>query len=350
MDNQLKIIDAKTDKRWDEFVLKHPDGIIYHHSLWGKVISETYGYEPFYIAFENKGTRQFEGIVPLMLVKSRLTGQRMISLPLTSYCPPLFPEQELKNIIQFIKNKHSSLDYIEFKYLTKMKDDFSNLSEQSLFTTHVLSLNSDLDELLKSFHNSSVRRRIKKAEKNNLKFRIGENEEDLKAFYKLEVKVRKKHGLPPQPYSFFKNMWRYLKPKNYMFLPLVEYNDKIVAATIMLKYKDTFYYEYSASDSNFLNLGPNQKLIWEIIKIAHQQGAKKFDFGRSSLTNKSLIEFKKRWGTREQLLHYYYFPKVNKIYTDNSDKILHKLVSFTNRHLPLHLLKLEGKLIYHHLG
>jgi lipid II:glycine glycyltransferase (peptidoglycan interpeptide bridge formation enzyme) len=231
-----------------------------------------------------------------------------------------------------------------------MKNNISDLSEQSLFATHVLSLDDDLDELFKSFHNSSVRRRIRKAEKNNLRFRISENEQDLKAFYKLEVNVRKKHGLPPQPYSFFINMWRYLKPKNLMFLPLVEYNNKVIAASIMLKYKDTFYYEYSASDYNYLNPGPNQKLIWEIIKIAHKQGAKKFDFGRSSLTNKSLIEFKKRWGTREQLLHYYYFPNVNKIYADNSDKILHRLISFVNRHLPLPLLKLEGKLIYNHLG
>ena len=350
MNYKLKIINPETDKRWDEFVFNHQNGIIYHHSLWGKVISETYGYEPFYLTFENEKTHQFEGAIPLMLVNSHLTGKRMVSLPLTSYCPPLVPENELSNIIQFIKKQQSSLDYIEFKYLKKMKNELSNLSEQSLYTTHVLSLNSDLDELLKSFHNSSVRRKIKKAEKNNLKFRISENEEDLKAFYKLEVKVRKKHGLPPQPYSFFKNMWRYLKPKNFMFLPLVEYNDKVVAATIMLKYKDTFYYEYSAADSRFFNLGSNQKLIWETIKIAHQQGAKKFDFGRSSLTNQSLIEFKKRWGTSEQLLHYYYFPNTKRINTDGTDKPLHKFLNFANRHLPLPLLQLEGKLIYHHLG
>ena len=89
---------------------------------------------------------------------------------------------------------------------------------------------------------------------------------------------------------------------------IIEYKNKIIAASITLKYKNTYYYEYSAADSQYFKLNPNQKLIWEIIKIAHGDGAKKFDFGSSSLTNKSLIEFKKRWDNREQLLHYYYFP------------------------------------------
>jgi len=207
MDNELKIIDTETDNRWDEFVFNHPDGTIYHHSLWGKVVSKTYGYERFYLALENRKIQKFEGIIPLMFVSSFLTGKRMVSLPLTSYCNPLFPGKELDKIVHYITDQYNSLDYIEFKFLEKIEGNFNDLFEQTIFTTHILDLETDLDRLYKSFHASSIRRKIKKAEKYNLKLRIAENERDLKEFYKLEIKIRKRHGLPPQPYLFFKNMY-----------------------------------------------------------------------------------------------------------------------------------------------
>ncbi|MBC8185133.1 GNAT family N-acetyltransferase [candidate division KSB1 bacterium] len=350
MEIQLKRIDAETDNRWDEFVLNHPDGTIYHHSLWGKVVSKTYGYERCYLVLENEKIQKVEGVIPLMFVSSFLTGKRVVSLPLTSYCNPLFPVKELDKIVQFINNQFNSLDYMEFKFLDKIENNSTEIFEQSFHTTHILDLDDDLDKLFKSFHGSSVRGKIKKAVKNNLNFRISEDEKDLKEFYKLEIKIRKKHGLPPQPYAFFKNMWDYLKPKGYMFLPLIEHKNNIIAAAIMLKFKDTFYYEYAASDTNFWNLGCNQKLIWETIKFAHQNGAKKYDFGRSSISNQSLIEFKERWATKAKQLNYYYFPKTKKTSTDNNNNTIHRLLTFTNKHIPLPLLRLEGKMLYHHFG
>ena len=350
MNYQLKIINPEIDKRWDEFVFNHPNGSIYNHSLWEKVICKTYGYEPFYIAFENNKTDKFDGIIPLMFVNSKLTGKRVVSLPLTSYCTRMIPECKLIDIVSFVMDHYNSLDYIEFKFIDKIRNDTHNFEEQSLYLTSILNLNIGLDKLFKSFHKNHIQRKIKKAEKNNLKFRVAENEEDLKKFYKLETKVRKKHGLPPQPYSFFKNMWLYLKPENLMCLPLIEYKGKVIAAVVMLKFKDTFYYEYSASDSNYLNLGPNQKIIWEIIQIAHRQGVKYFDFGRSSQDHQSLINFKERWGSKTHKLHYYYYPNVKKMNSRDNNKLLYKLLNFTNRHIPLTLLQLEGKVLYQHLG
>ena len=87
MGTQLKVIDPKTDKRWDEFVFRYPGGSIYHHSAWGHVFELTYGYTPFYVALERVETGQWEGILPFMLVKSRLTGKRLVSLPMTAYPP-----------------------------------------------------------------------------------------------------------------------------------------------------------------------------------------------------------------------------------------------------------------------
>ena len=64
----LQVIDSETDARWDDYVQRHPGGLIYHHSAWRRVLVSTYGYEPYYVAAQNGSADRFEGAVPLMLL------------------------------------------------------------------------------------------------------------------------------------------------------------------------------------------------------------------------------------------------------------------------------------------
>lgn len=346
---RLIIISPEDDQRWDEFVFRHPMGSIYHHSAWGNVLKSTFDHKFFYVALEDIETDKLKGIVPFMLVKSWLTGQRLVSLPFTTYCNPLIPKEHLKNVISFVFEFNLEIDYLELKFI-KNDEEYvlEGFEELSTYVTHILTLDIPLEQLFRSFHNTSVRQRIKRADKNKLKLRMAGKEEDLEKFYSLQTKIRKVYGLPPQPYTFFKNMWEILKPKNLLFVPLIEYNGRVIAGAMVLKFKDTFYFEYSASDQNFLKLGPNHKLIWEVIKIAHKEGARYFDFGRSSLSHRSLIEFKDRWGAKRHKLIYYYYPKANRIDTENGSR--RKYLALINSHFPLSFLRLEGKLIYPHLS
>ncbi len=349
MSLQIKVIDPKTDKRWDEFVIGHPQGSIYHLSGWIDILKSTYNYNFFNIALERSGTGELEGIFPLMIVNSWLTGKRLVSLPFTTYCNPLIPKNELPKVINFALDNHSDIHYVELKFLEDSQVEVPDIfKKDSSYVTHILEINGSLDQLLRSFHNKSIRQRIKKAQRKNLKFKIADKKDALNIFYKLETSVRKKHGLPPQPYSFFRNMWSILKPKNLLFVPVVEFEDKIIAAAIVLKFKDIYYFEYSASDHNHLKLSPNQMLIWEIIKIASSNQIKHLDFGRSSLQNPSLIKFKERWGAKKHQLSYYYYPKMKCINTETG--IGRNIIESCNRHIPDSLLQLEGKIIYPHWG
>lgn len=349
MKSELKIIDPKSDKRWDKFVYKHPKASIYHHSSWGEVIEQTYNYNPFYLAFENVESGNFESIVPFFRIDSKLTGKRLISLPFTSYCNPLINQEQLEDVVRFALRYHSDINHVELRFISKADDVHPSLrNQQSTFVTNILDIKPDLDEMFRSFHNTSVRQRIKRAERNNLTVRMAEKEQDLKEFYRLTTMTRKKHGLPPQPYRFFVNMWNILRPKNLLIVPLVEYQGKIIAAAVILKFKRTYHFEYSASDQKFLKLCPNHKLIWESIKISHRNSAKHFDFGRSSQSNKSLIEFKERWAAKRSPLSYCYFPEASRVNTESGNG--RKLLEFVNGYLPKMLLQLEGNLLYRHIG
>ncbi len=341
-------IDPGKDKRWDDFVINHPESTIYHHSSWAEVIRTVYGHELIYLALEND-KKEVQGIAPFILIKSCLTGKRVVSLPFATYCNPILPATEVDKVLRFLLEHYSDVDYIELKVVEK--DDIripAGFSKSSNHITHILNLDHSLEELLMSFHSTSVRQRIRKGEKNNLSLRIGETEEDLKQFYRLHTMVRKKLGLPPQPFSFFIQMWQHLRPFNQVLIPLVEHGGRVVSAAFILKFKDTFYLEQSATDPCYLRHCANQTLIWESIKLAHADGARYLDFGRSALGNKSLIEFKERWSAKGFTLSTYYYPKRPPLNTEES--MARQILNRVNRHLPNSLLKLEGRLLYPHLG
>ena len=349
MKSEPKIIDPKSDKRWDKFVYKHPGASIYHHSSWGDVIEQTYGYDPFYLALENAESGNIESIVPFFRIDSKLTGKRLISLPFSSYCNPLIEKEQLDDVIRFALRCHLDINHLELRFISSGEEVGAGPCEQqSKFVTNILEIKPDLDEMFRSFHNTSVRHRIKRAERNKLTIRMAENEQDLKAFYCLTTMTRKKHGLPPQPYRFFANMWKILMSKNLLIVPMVEYQGKVIAAAVILKFKETYHFEYSASHPRFLKSCPNHKLIWESIKIAHNDGAKYFDFGRSSQDHKSLIEFKERWAAERYPLTYCFFPKAKRVNTEGGNG--RKVLEFVNGHLPQRLLQLEGNFLYPHIG
>jgi CelD/BcsL family acetyltransferase involved in cellulose biosynthesis len=342
----LEELNPVTDSRWDEFVLGNPEGTVYHHSAWQQVLAETYGYTPLYLAATSSAGNQISGILPLMFVNSFLTGRHLVSLPFTTYCNPLIPETLLEEAMHFAFNRFPGVRYLQLKLLEGEHAPFAQRGVASTFVSQVLSLDWDIDKLFLSFHPSSVRQRVRRAEKLGLAFRLSDEESGMRQFYRLHALVRRNHGLPPQPYAFFGNMRRILGRKNLLEVPVVEFEGNVTSAAVLLKGSSTWHLEYSACDSRFLRHGCNQLLIWKCIEMAYQAGAKYFDFGRTSLSQSSLLEFKERWKAKRRAIRYYYFPQDPKATHPHSysDGLMVRL----NRRLPLSLLRLEGWLIYRH--
>jgi len=343
---RLEVFDIERDRdKWDAFVISHSAGSLEHHSAWLKVLTETYGHKPLCITLETS-EGEIKGLIPFIAIDRFLTGKRLVSLPFTDSCDPILQGLKSEELIGFILQEYPDLDYIELKL--RNGHQFPNLKKTKCYLTHILDLEADPDKLLESFHNTSVRQRIRRAAKNDLKFRISADEKDLQKFYQLLTGVRRKHGLPPQPYAFYKNMWRYLEPKEFLHLPVVEHDGKIIAAAILVNFKNKFHLKYSASDYAYLKLCPNQMLIWECIKMAHGAGARYFDFGRTASGNHSLLEFKDRWGTKRYPFTYCYYPK--DIADECADGLSRRVFATMNRYLPASVLQLEGRLLYPYMS
>jgi len=321
------------DQRWDEFVYSHKFGSIFHLSNWCKVLGKTFSYKPCYIVLEEE--EQIRAGIAFMMIKSWLTGNRLISLPRTSYCDPLFEnENDFELLISFvlkILRKHK-LQFFEIK--TQYNNELQTaigLKCYGYFKNQIINLDPGPEGVWKQLHRTCIRQRILKAQKDNIKVRISNNIKDLRLFYDLHIKTTLRHSVPPRPYEFFKNIWENLEPIKLVILLIAELNETPCAAGIFLKFKDTMIFEFHGINNDLLEHSPGHIMVWEAIQLSYKEGIKYFDFGLTPPDNLGLINFKRRWGTEEKTLLYYYYPDVTgyKKFVKKTDfTVYRKLIYF----------------------
>jgi lipid II:glycine glycyltransferase (peptidoglycan interpeptide bridge formation enzyme) len=243
----------------------------------------------------------------------------------------------------------SQIEIRTFSSSSLIRDE--RFSRHNNYYTHSLQLDSNPTQLMASFHRSCVRQKIQQTIRNNVCLKRGENEADLQQFYKLYVMTRRRLGLPPQPYIFFKMIWETFSPANQVMLLIAEQEGKTVAGMLLFKFKGRVSAEFLASDLKYRSVHPDHFLFWEAIKLAYGEGYEFFDFGRTSLSNKTLAAFKNRWGTKEIDLPNYFYPGkniANGFICEGS--LRNRFVRGIFRHTPLTALKCVGNLYYRHCG
>jgi hypothetical protein len=72
---------------WDDLLLTHPKTTFFHTAAWARVLTESYNYKPLYFAILE--SKRLLGLIPVMEIRSFLTGKRGVSLPFTDECQPL---------------------------------------------------------------------------------------------------------------------------------------------------------------------------------------------------------------------------------------------------------------------
>ncbi len=342
----FSIIDPQSMTEYDKLVLNCPDYTFFHSSAWAKVLSESYGYHPVYVAVINKGT--FEFLLPLMEINSHFTGKRAVALPFSDFCGPLMTGSGWhESLLPFLKEqgKISDWDYIEIRGGENIFNDFN---PSVSYLTHEIDLSENMAGQQSGFR-SSTRRNINKAVSNGLKIELLNSENAVGIFYRLNCQTRKKHGLPPQPFSFFKSIHTHIISKNGGMIALASHRSEYVAGALFLHFGEKALYKYGASDPNHADLRANYLIFSEVIKWYGEQGYKSLHFGRTSSDNEGLRQFKTGWGVKEMLTRYYKYDLQRETFITDRQKengFYNKIF----RNIPVPVSVFIGSKLYKHVG
>jgi hypothetical protein len=327
---------------WDGLLANEEDSSFFHGTSWARVLHETYGHRPFYLANINGST--IESLLPVMEVSSWCTTRRGVSLPFTDKCPPARGGASLYESALAI-GRQRGWRYVQCRDISPAwRDAQPSVS----FYTHTIGLQGDMEGPFKRMA-SSLRRGIRKAQDEGLKVTFESEADALSLYYSLHCRTRRKHGVPPQPFRFFANIGRYVVRTGQGFVAVCRWQGRPIAAAVFLHNRRKAIYKFGASDERFQQLRPNNLLMWEAMKHCASRGCESLDLGRTSMANEGLRRFKVSLGAEEQTLSYVkYDLKLNTFVTeqDRAEGRLNQIF----RNLPAPLFRLAGRVLYPHLS
>jgi FemAB-related protein (PEP-CTERM system-associated) len=294
----IRLCANETEQHWSEYVQTHTLSTFCHLYGWKKIIEDGFGYKSYYLVAENNNN--VAGILPLFLVKSKIFGAYLVSMPFMDYGGILGDNQEaLDKLLTEARRigKIEEVDFLELRH--NYPNNFALL--QNLDKVNLRLALSSESELWSSFK-PEIKNRINKSCKSDLKFEIVEQGKAV-LFYSVFSEAMRDMGTPVMPIRFFENILSLSDFKTEVFL--VKKNMKVIGSAIAIYFKDQMELPWVACLRKYFDSCPNNFLYWEAMKRGVAKGISWFNFGRSSKGSGNFI-FKKRWGALTRQLFYQY--------------------------------------------
>lgn len=341
-------INPLLDDRWSEFVDRHPNSSVFHTIGWLHALHATYGYEP--VAFTTSApSEKLTNALLFCVVRSWLTRDRLVSLPFTDHCEPLVENvEQLRTLCAHLETlrRTQGWRYAEMRTNGALLGAVESFRECKVHQWHRLDLRSSLDVLYKGFHKDCIRRRIRHAERQGLRYEEGRNESLVRSFYDLIVLSRLRRHLPPQPFEWFLNLVSCMRQD--VCIRVAFKRDRPIAGILTMNHGKSMYYKYGGSDAQFNNLGATPMLFWQAIQAAKATGMEELDLGRSDLENRGLIRFKERWGAHGVLLTQWRGPA--EAVSLPLERLKVRMAKAVCACVPYKVLVQAGRLMYRHVG
>jgi CelD/BcsL family acetyltransferase involved in cellulose biosynthesis len=343
-------LDKSHDVLIEDFLKASDQATVYHSPEWRDAVVDTYGYKPIYLGCIDDG--RLSALMPMMLVESWLTGRRLVSLPFSNTCGPIGRASDTAALVEealrvYKERNAKALEIRTQPGVNRVDDD--RFTGVNYFITSIVKLYPDPDRVWKSFKDRNVRTEVRQARKKGVETRAGETEEDLRLFYNLFAASRLRHGVPCQPYVFFRNLWRHMAPQ-YLDLILATVEGRVAGGLITLGLGKTLCAAYIGSDSAFRSRRVHQLMFWKAMEMGCERGFESFDFLRTPKSSASLRYFKTRWGAYEEDLTYLYHPEVAGTASTVEDSAKYAIMTTVLKRSPLFVGKILGRLLYRHLG
>ena len=310
----FKITTSLNKDKWNNFLDYHKYSSIFQRHEIADVYNNTKNMSGLrFVVFNKK-----DDILACMTIKieSKKFLKSLTSIAIIENAP-LYEDSEqgreaakflIEHYNKYIKKKalYSNVKIGNNTFLVDLYE--SNNYRHSISLNFEINLNRTVDEVFKSIHKSR-RKNIKKAAKKGIT--IVEAKEDLiQEFYRILEKTYDTIKIPVPDISYFNSAFTFM-PNN-VKLFLAKYQDRFIAGRIVLVYNQKILDWYTGAVSEYLNMFPNDALIWYILEWGCKNGYKIFDFGGAGVPEKEygVREFKRRFGG--ELIKFDTFIKIHR--------------------------------------
>lgn len=266
---KVVIVDSQASA-WDSFVQSAQGATPYHQFKWKTVITKSFGHQCHYFgAIDSNGA--WQGVLPLVYMRSKLFGNFLISVPFVNYGGLLYMNdsaagtllEEAERLRQTLGATHVELRHVG--------ETLKGIPTRQHKVTMILDLAPDTEAQWRSF-NAKLRNQIRKAQKSGLQFVAG-HLELLDGFYEVFARNMRDLGTPVYAKNFFHNILEAFPESTRIFA--VYHNTRVIAAGIGSWFRKTLEIPWASSINDYKMLCPNNMLYWEAIQFAIRNGFNK---------------------------------------------------------------------------
>jgi len=324
-----EVLTTKDVKKWNTLIGNIPQKDIYFTPEYANTIEKSFGYEaelffygndenyiihpffkrkidnlPFYdgneVLYDISSPWFYGG--PLSFITSKSKGKKLFKnffIELHNYCEENNIVTEFTRLHPFIKNHLHVMNFIPI---------------EKRWEIVYVDLTQDEKTLWNSFKKEN-RKAIRKAKGNNIEVFTTKKRKDIGEFYSIySATMERKHADKFYFFSrdFFNQIFELLGDNAQLFVAV--YNDRIIAGSILIGMGDFAHDYLRAAIPEFLNIRPNNLLVYNKILWAKENYYKFFSLQGGQSRSDGIFRFKLTFS--ESTLDFYTYAKVHneKIY------------------------------------
>ncbi|MBN1582233.1 MAG: GNAT family N-acetyltransferase [Anaerolineae bacterium] len=304
----ITIVRSLPEKEWRRFVGEHPQGNIFHTPDMFAVFAQAKGYEPNLWAAVDSHGRALALFTPIRVtlmdnqVLSRFTAR---SIAYGSVLCVSGPEgQEALEVLlrAYKRDTKKRVLFTELRNLADISGVHSLLSANGFayedHLNYLIDLDRPADQVLQGL-GKRTRKQIRRGLRDGI-VKISEVTErsELDRWYETLKATYKFAQVPLADYSLFEAAYDHLHPKGMAKFLQAQIDDKLVACSIELPFKNTVYGWYGGCYREYSQHVPNELLIWHILEWGANNGYAVYDFGGAGKPDEEygVRDFKAKFG------------------------------------------------------
>lgn len=335
--------DEAAAKRWDAFVMAHPQASFFHRAGWQDIVRDVFRHDTYFLYAEEDG--QIQGILPLAHVRSMLFGKSLVSLPFAVYGGTVATSAAAADALEAHAQQLAlrlGVEHLELRHVNRRHTDWPL---QDLYVTFRKEILAEEEANMLAIPRKQ-RAMVRKGIKNGLVSHIDAN---VDRFFDLYADNVHRHGTPAMPKRYFAALMQKFGA-DCEVLTVTGPDGRPLSSVLSFYFRDEVLPYYAGDDEAARELAGNDFKYWELMRRACARGLKVFDYGRSKQGTGS-YSFKKNWGFEPTPLHYEYcLYKRDSVPQNNPANAKYRLLIETWRRMPIGLANWLGPFIVRNLG
>jgi FemAB-related protein (PEP-CTERM system-associated) len=315
---------------------------------WWDAIASGLGHRPYYLVGSDS-QREAVACLPLMLVKSKLFGSFLVSLPYLNSGGLVFQgstsihEELCHSLIDRAVQLADELDVNHLELRHEVRFEHPAFNYERTDKVHMrLALPNSPDELMASFK-SKLRSQVKKANENPFEVQFG-GEELLADFYKVFAHNMRDLGTPVYSKNLFREILSSFASSNTgskAELCVVRLNHQPISGALLVHHGHRTEVPSASALRQFNSTNVNMWMYWNLLQRAIETGSTEFDFGRSTL-GAGTYKFKEQWGAKPSPAIWQYYVRKGDPARMRPDSSKNQRLVEIWKKLPLWLTRLIG--------